>query len=326
MSSHRRSPFYCLFPLCLAASFAAAQASPSTDKLPPDTVVASQGSAVVTIADIDAFAQRIEEKQRPGFFDNPKRLESLITNLLVQRQLAAEAEKAGVDKEPGVQAQLRLSREEILSAAQLNDLRAGVKAPAFDQLAREEYLGHKEKYVQPGKLDVKHILISTDKHSDEEAKKLADQVREEAAAHPDQFDALVEKYSEDPSKEQNHGLMTDASSKRYVSQFSAAALSLKIPGEISQPVKTKFGYHILKLVTRTSDVPQKFEDVKADIVEQLRQSYIDKSVSKHTDELRNQHLEANAAVVASLRERYGKVQTPEEAQAAKPKAAPASSH
>jgi peptidyl-prolyl cis-trans isomerase C len=311
----------------MATALAGAQAAPPSDKLPPDTVVASQGSAVVTIADIDAFAQRIDEKQRPGFFDNPKRLDSLITNLLVERQLAAEAEKAGVDKEPGVQAQLKLSREEILSAAHVKDLRASVKLPDFDQLAREEYLGHKEKYVRPGKLDVEHILISTEKHSDADAKKLADQVRQEAAAHPDQFDALVEKYSEDPSKDQNHGLMTDANNKqRYVPQFSAAASALKIPGEISEPVRTKFGYHILKLVTRTSDAPQKFESVKADIVEQLRQSYIDKTVSKHTDEIRNQHMEANAAAIASLRDRYGKVQTPEEAQATTPKAAPAPSH
>lgn len=322
MSSNRRFVFLCLLQLCICAPFAAAQTPPPADKLPDDTVVARQGSAVVTLADIDAFAQRIEEKQRAGFFDNPKRLESLISNLLTQRALATEAEKAGLDKDASVQAQVRLATEDILGKAQMQHLRADVKLPDFAKLAREEYIGHKEKYVKAGQLDVKHILILADKHSDEEAKALADQVRKDAVAHPDQFDALIEKYSEDPSKAQNHGLMTDANSKRYVAAFSSAAAALKVPGEISPVIKTKFGYHVLKLVKRTSDEPLKFEDVRAQIVEQLRASYIDNAVTTHVDELRNQHMDANAAAVASLRARYGTVQTPEDAQAKSSQDAP----
>src|SRR5690606_28682439 len=120
-----------------------------------------------------------------------------------------------LDKDPSVQAQIRISNEEILSKAAVEHYRAQLKEPDFSQLAHEEYIGHKEKYVKPGRLDVKHVLISVDKHSDEEAKKLADDVRKQAVENPDQFDALVEKYSEDPSKAQNHGLMTEAGSKRY---------------------------------------------------------------------------------------------------------------
>jgi parvulin-like peptidyl-prolyl isomerase len=310
MPSNRRFAFCCLVQLSICASFAAAQTAPPADKYPVDTVVARQGSATLTLADIDAFAQKIDAKQRPGFFDNPKRLESLISNLLVQRELAQEAEKDGLGKNAAVQAQIRIATEEILGKARVEQLRTDVKLPDFDQRAHEEYLGHKEKYVKLGQLDVKQILISTEKHTDAEAKALADDVRKQAVAHPDQFDALIEKYSEDPSKAQNHGLMTDANSKRYVAQFTAAAVALKMPGEISPIVKTKFGYHVLKLVKRTSDEPLKYEEVKAEIIEQLRASYIDKAVSTHTDELRNQHIDANPEVVASLRGRYGALQVP----------------
>jgi parvulin-like peptidyl-prolyl isomerase len=315
MSSHRRFVFSCLLQCCLCAPLLAAPATPPAAKLPADTVVARQGTAVVTLADIDAFAQRMDEKQRPGFFDSPKRLESLITNLLTQRQLAAEAEKAGLDKGASVQAQIRLASEDILGKARMDAMRGELKLPDFTKLAREEYLGHKEKYVKPGQLDVKHILIATDKHSDEEAKALAEQVRAEAVAHPDQFDALIEKYSEDPSKAQNHGLMTEANGKHYVAAFSSAASALKVPGEISPVVKTKFGYHVIELVKRTSDEPLKFEAVRDQITEQLRSTYVDKAVKQHVDELRNQHMDANADAVASLRDRYGSVPTPSEAEA-----------
>jgi len=306
MSSTRRFAFLCLAQLVIGVPFATAQLLPASS-LPLDTVVAKQGTATVTLADIDAFAARIDQKQRAGFFDNPKRLDSLISNLLVQRQLAEEAQKEGLEKKPGVQAQMRLANEEILGNARLEQLRTELKLPDFDQLAREEYVGHKEKYVKLGEVDVEHILISTEKHTDADAKTLADDVRKQAVAHPDQFEALIEKYSEDQSKAQNHGLMTDASSGRYVSSFATAAGALKVPGEISPVIKTKFGYHVLKLVKRTSDEPSKYEDFKAQIVEQLRTAYVNKAVTTHSDELRNQPIDANPDVVASLRERYGKV-------------------
>jgi peptidyl-prolyl cis-trans isomerase C len=233
----------------------------------------------------------------------------------------------GLDKDPTVQKQIQIADEEVLGGARMRALRANIKMPDFDKLAREEYIAHKEKYVNPGQLDVKHILISTEKHSDAEAKALADDVRKQAVAHPDQFDALIDKYSEDPSKDNNHGLMQAAGdNKKYVNSFAAAANALKVPGEISEPVKTKFGYHILKLVARTSDEPLKFEAVKAQIVEQLRAAYVDKTVTGHTDEIRNQHLDADPDVVASLRTRYGTVKMPAQVEAAMKKDVTAPAH
>jgi hypothetical protein len=59
----------------------------------------------------------------------------------------------------------------------------------------------------------------------------------------------------------------------------------------------------------------KFDAAKAEIIEDLRTTYIDKSVTTHTDEVRNRHIDANPDVVASLRERYGSVPTPAELSA-----------
>jgi peptidyl-prolyl cis-trans isomerase C len=315
MSSNRRIASLCLLSCAFAAAALAAD-GPVPGAPPSDTVIATQGTTKLTFADVDAFAARIEERQRPNFFNSPKRIETLVSNLLVTRQLANEAEKEGLEKDPAVQAQIRIATEEILSKARVDQLRNDIKLPDFDKLAKEEYVGHKEKYVISGKLDVEHVLIMTDKRSDADAKAIAEDVRKQAVAHPDQFDALVEKYSEDPSKATNHGLMADASSKRYVPQFSAAAQAMKVPGEISPVIKTKFGYHVLKLVTRTSDTPQSFDAVKASIVDQLRTDYINKQVSVHTDGLRNAHIDANPEFIASLRDRYGTAPSPADADAA----------
>ena len=317
MSSNRRIASLCLLSCAAVAAVSFAADSPVVAGAPPaDTVIATQGTTKLTFGDVDAFASRIEERQRPGFFNSPKRLENLVSNLLVTRQLAAEAEKEGLEKDPAVQAQIRIATEEILSKARMEEMRASLKLPDFNKLAKEEYIGHKEKYVIPGKLDVKHVLIAVDKHSDEEAKTLADDVHKQAVANPADFDALVEKYSEDASKAANHGLMPDVNPKRYAGPFAAAAAALKVPGEISPVVRTKFGYHVLKLVARTSDTPQTFDQVKAQIVDQLRNDYINKQLSDHTDTLRNAHIDANPELIASLRDRYGAAPTISDADAA----------
>ena len=322
MSSNRRIASLCLLS-CAIAAVAVAADGPVPGSPPADTVIATQGTTKLTFGDVDAFAARIEENQRPNFFNSPKRIETLVSNMLVTRQLANEAEKEGLEKDPDVQAQIRVATEEILSKARVDQLRHSIKLPDFDKLAKEEYIAHREKYVIPARLDVEHVLIGTDKHGDAEAKSIAEDVRKQAAADPGQFEALVEKYSEDPSKAQNHGLMADANSKRYVPSFTAAARALKVPGEISPVIKTKFGYHVLKLVKRTSDTPQTFDAVKASIVQQLRTDYITKQVSAHTDGLRNGHIDANPEYIASLRDRYGVAATPADADAAAAAAAAA---
>jgi peptidyl-prolyl cis-trans isomerase C len=154
------------------------------------------------------------------------------------------------------------------------------------------------------------VLIDTKGRGEAEALKLAETVQKEARAHPDQFDALVEKYSDDPSKGANRGRMDDAGdASRYVAEFAAAATKLAKPGEISPVVKTEYGYHVLKLVERTADKPRAFAEVKPEIVARLRSEYIDKQVRTYSDTLRNQPLDANPDLVASLRTRYGQVET-----------------
>jgi len=306
MSAPYSSALFLLLAVTAALPVAAAEPSPT-----PSTVVASQGGASITLDDIDAFAAGIPDDKRAGFFNSPMRIESIISQLLVQKQLAAEARALGLDKDAKVQRQIQLAEDDALSKARMLKFRADIKLPDFNQLAQEEFIAHKENYIVRGRVDVKHILINTKTRSESEAKALAETVLKEATAHPDQFDALVEKYSEDPSKGANHGLMMDAGDKKYVHEFSTAASALKKPGELSPLVKTDFGFHIIKLVERTPDKKPAFAEVKDQIVAKLRSDYIDKQLKTHGDTLRNQPMDANPELVGSLRDRYGAATDPE---------------
>lgn len=271
----------------------------------PSTVIAKQSGVVVTLDDVDAFAQRIPAEKRAGFFNSPSRIDNVIGSLLLQKQLAAQARKEGLDRDPKTMSRIQMSMDETLSAVRMERFRSEIQFPDFSELAREDYIAHKSKYVVHGKVEVQHILIDTKSRSATDAEALAEKVRAEAIAHPDTFEKLVEKYSDDPSKVSNQGKMQNAGDDtKYAAEFAAASNALKSVGDISPVVKTSFGYHILKLVARTPEQTPSFAEVRADIIAGLRKSYIDKQVSTYTDNLRNLPIEGNAELANSLRERY----------------------
>lgn len=293
----------CFF-LWLGVSGSIFTTTTSASELPPGMVV-RQGSAALTLEDIDAFAERMPPEQRPGYFDSAKRLDSTLRGMLVERQVANEARELGLDKDPDVQRQVKLAIDSTLMNARVNALRESVALPDFDELARERYQANKKDYVLKGVFDVKHLLVSTDKHSDAEAKAMAEDLRAKAVANPDDFSRLVDQNSEDPSHSQNRGLMRDAGSKTtYVAEFADAANALVKPGDFSPVVKTQFGYHILMLVNRTTDRQRSYEEVKDQIVTELRDTYIKKQVSDYMANMHGKDVESNAELVSSLRTRY----------------------
>ena len=134
----------------LALFCAAAMAGEGAEsKLPPD-VLAAQGGVQITMQDVDAFAQKIPEKDRAGFFDSPKRIENVLNNMLLRKQLAAQAREQKLDKDTLVARQLDQAADEVLSNAVLENHRASLKLPEFDTLAQEYYLVHKDEFAVPG--------------------------------------------------------------------------------------------------------------------------------------------------------------------------------
>ncbi len=120
-----------------------------------------------------------------------------------------------------------------------------------DAQLQEYYDAHKENYAYDG-LRAKHILIKTIDENGKEvsetdmkkAKKLADDVYKKAKSGVD-FDKLIKEYGEDPGAVNSPNGYTFKKGE-MVTEFETAAYSLEV-GEISKPVKSQFGYHIIKL-------------------------------------------------------------------------------
>lgn len=136
----------CLVAAMSAIFFAAAAAAQQAASELPPGVVARQGGVEVTMQDIDAYAHKIPDKDRVGYFDSPKRIESTIMGLLLQRQLANEARAAKLDQDADVQRQMAISAEDTLARVYLEHYRKDMKLPNFDALAKEYYLAHQDEF------------------------------------------------------------------------------------------------------------------------------------------------------------------------------------
>ena len=272
-------------------------------RLSGDTVVASRGTATVTMADIDASLLSSPSDQRANIMNSPKRIEDLINRLLLNRQLANEARAAKFDQKADVQRSIELSSERILGEQMMLSMRENIEVGNVLQLARERYMVNPDAYTLPGDTTVRHILIASDKHGDEEARAIAEQVHAKAVAG-DEFIALVNEYSEDMSKDSNAGVVPGAEGDNIDPAFAAAVKKLTKPSEISPVVKTKFGYHVISFMSRVPPTSRSFDQAKDSIVAELISNLRNQRLKEHVDQLKSMEIEADPDVVASLRTRY----------------------
>jgi len=246
----------------------------------PDQVLVENRWAKVTRGDYEAELMRLPPDMRGGFAVNGKRVYDLLNRLLVTKSLAAQARAAGLDKDPSVERRLALEVDRLhagLQIAKIEDA-AGrafdARRGQFETRAREIYLTRRDAYRVPEQVAVSHILFDTKKRSREEALKLAQETRAKILAGAD-FSDTAAKLSDDPTAQQNRGRIDYFDKPQMDPAFADAAFSMKNPGDVSEPVLSSFGYHIIRLDGRRPAGVKSFDEVKDTIIAQERSRYID---------------------------------------------------
>jgi foldase protein PrsA len=136
----------------------------------------------------------------------------------------------------------------------------------------------KETYVE---VKANHILVAVDdKRNDATAKKRAEEVKKKLEAGGD-FTKLAKEYSDDPGSKESGGLVEgpmDRFVREFVPPFTQAVKTLPL-NKISDPVKTEYGYHVIKVTKRQSkSFDQAPEDVKQEKIQQIFQEQLDKEL------------------------------------------------
>jgi len=248
--------------------------APVVDRNNPKVVLAYQGEAVLTQAQIDAAFNRIPEKDRLTFIRDGSLVDKLIKNLLQTELLALDADANEFAKKPVVRERMELAAQLELATAWMEEL--ALKAPAADYLAmaHEEYLVNAAAYSSPATVDVTHILIDTKTRLPSEAEAIAIQLQARLAKNPAEFDALVMEYSDDPGKVKNGGHYKDVKRGQFAKPFEDVAFAMETPGQITGPVETDYGFHLIRLDKKQEAVLSPFEAVQDKIVEKMKAKYI----------------------------------------------------
>lgn len=268
-----------------------------------DRFVVRRGSAEIRMGDVDARLARVPPEDRAAVMDNPQRIEQILLSLLAHRQMADKARELGLDQDESFERELRLFAEEILSRRYLEHVQRTSATPRFELAAREMYLADPSVGMVPESREVSHILIKIEGRGDAAARAEIEAIRAELLEHPERFEEIARTRSEDPSAAENGGRLGHLR-EEFDADFVAGAQTLTEPGEISAPVRTVFGYHLIRLDSLRPAERRSFEDIRASLVMQLEQRHLRELRQRELERVGAEPLEADPEAVASLRDRY----------------------
>jgi peptidyl-prolyl cis-trans isomerase C len=210
---------------------------------------------------MDALAQQVARSGRPV---TPEMQGQLREEVIAREIFVQEAQARGLDASDEYKNQLELTKQSILIRELFGDFQK--KNPVTDEETKAEY--DKFASANAGKeYRARHILVE----KEDQAKALIAQLKKGA-----KFEDLAKKNSKDPGSGANGGDLDWANASSYVKEFSDALTGLSKGKMTDAPVKTQFGYHIIRLDdVREAQLP-KYEDVKPQIAQQLQQQKLAK--------------------------------------------------
>ncbi|MSO53005.1 MAG: hypothetical protein CK533_08480 [Acidobacterium sp.] len=163
----------------------------------------------------------------------------------------------------------RIGEKRKIKYAQVNveQVRGTITVPEAEIAAF--YQQNLSQYQTPAQVRASHILFKLEGKDEKVVQALAEDVLKKATAPSADFAALAKQYSEDDSNNQNGGDLDYFGRGRMVAEFEQAAFGMKA-GEISNLVKTAFGFHIIKVVDNKSDQTRPLAEVRTELEDQLK--------------------------------------------------------
>jgi peptidyl-prolyl cis-trans isomerase C len=267
-----------------------------------DTVLISRGNAQLTIGDVDAYVSEAPPEMRAGLLANFERKEQILTQLMVLETLAQEAIDANMLQDPLVQARLNLARTRLLAQLRTEQLQAEAQIDA-EALARERYLSNPARYRLAETVTVRHILVEARTRPEKAAQeRIAEVVAKlEGGAS---FEELAREYSDDQGSAAEGGLLPASARTDLDKAFSDAAFELATPGQRTAPVRSSYGYHIIELVEKSPERARTFEEVREDMIREIKAAHAEKTVRDYVDVINSRPIDANEEVLRDLADRY----------------------
>lgn len=227
----------------------------------------------------------------------------IIDNLVIEKLLLAEAKKKKITAS---KAEIDAKREQVKAMfATEEEFKDAVKNEGFDEkgltanlekqiimekISKEitkgvkvtdkqvkaEYDKNKAQYLTEEAIEASHILVD----SEESAKKLKEQLDDGA-----DFAELAKQNSKDEGSKAQGGALGEFKKGQMVKEFEEAAFVMKV-GDVSDPIKSQFGYHIIKVTKKIPPKQKTFEEVKKEVSDQVKNTLAGEKFKAYTNKLK----------------------------------------
>ncbi len=257
--------------------------SPTVLAEPNSPVILKSKNIEITEAMLEEALEAIPLENRAGITTVPKRMAEMLKGMLLNKTLVKEARESGLDKSPQVTAEIAAASEAIIAKARLNEFEKQIVVPKYENSAREQYITQAEKYTIASDIDTSHILFKTQCRSEAEALRLATELRSKIEGGKSFEEAAIE-LSEDNSVKKNKGNLGTLPANSLAKSYSAAAQTLKI-GEISKPIISEFGVHLIRLNKIAPGRKLSFDEAKGSIIAEMEMKFKSTQRSKKLTEI-----------------------------------------
>jgi peptidyl-prolyl cis-trans isomerase C len=260
-SSFRPRPLWAAL-LVFAISPAAAQGTAA----PKDPVVADVDGDKILLSELVATYRALPPRLQQVPFEQLYR--PLLEHTVAIRLLAAEGRKQKLQDSDTVKQRLKFIENQYVYEAYVEKI---VDQRATEAKLREAYAAFVKDFKGEEEVRASHILVKTE----QEAKDIIAQLEKGA-----DFAKLAKEKSIDPSKDRNDGDLGFFNKEQMVKEFAEAAFALK-KGEVTKaPVKTPFGWHVIKVTDRRQQPPPKFEEVKDDLKRRMTETIAQEEITR----------------------------------------------
>ena len=236
----------------------------------------AEGKILATVAgeaitEIDVEEMLASMGQNAPAYDSPKGRAVILEQLIDRKLILLDAKRNLFERDAEFKEELARVKDELLYNYAIQKAVSGTRVT--DDEIKSFYDEHRDDLVSRESIDVSHILV-------EDEEKCAD-IKRQIEEGLISFEDAASKYSSCPSRESG-GSLGEAARGQFVPEFEDAAFSAE-PGVIVGPVKTQFGYHLIRVNSKTPAQNMKFEDVK----DQLRVSIMrDKQQKAYQSKIR----------------------------------------
>ncbi len=219
-------------------------------------ILANVGNYTITEADVNEFIAGLG--QRGAAYNNPEGRRAVLNQLIGNKLLLLDAQKNLYEAESEFRAQLARLKDDLLVNYAADKAISAVKVTEDD--VKKYYEENKEQFVTGESVNASHILVS----SEEEALDVLAKINSGEMT----FEAAAQEYSSCPSKDAG-GNLGDFGRGQMVPEFDTAVFEMNVGEVTAAPVKTQFGYHLIKLNAKTASKTLDLAEIRGELEQML---------------------------------------------------------